>query len=124
MNKLLRARTLLLITLLTISYTSFGQSKIEMQVEGRKYKNAETGLVIVYGYISTLNTYGITITNKNGVKFHFMNCDKRVASDEMSMILRSCFNPNDGSGVGTIYVYPKKIVTQATDIRMEYELVE
>lgn len=114
----------LLFLLLGLSFSSFGQSRIEMMIEGKKFKNAQTGLVIQYGYISPLNTYGITFTNKNGVKFYFMNCDRNVSSDELSMILRSCMNPDDGSGVGTIYVYPKRIIIQASDGRMVYEIIE
>jgi len=113
-----------LVLLLGLSSTGFGQTKIEMMIEGRKFKNTETGLVIQYGYISPLNTYGITFTNKNGVKFYFMNCDKNVSSDELSMILRSCMNPDDGSGVGTIYVFQKRFIIQASDGRMVYDLVE
>jgi hypothetical protein len=31
-------------------------------------------------------------------------------------------NPYDGSGVGTIYIFPKKVIVQASDGRMVYEL--
>jgi len=34
------------------------------------------------------------------------------------MTLRSCMNPNDGSGVGTIYVFPKRVIIQTSDGRM------
>ncbi|MFM7645550.1 MAG: hypothetical protein ACKO41_02440 [Sphingomonadales bacterium] len=115
---------ILLFLLIAMSFNGFGQSRIEMMIEGKKFKNEQTGLVIQYGYISPLNTYGVTFTNKNGVKFYFMNCDRNVSSDELSMILRSCMNPNDGSGVGTFYVYPKRIIIQASDGRMVYEIEE
>lgn len=123
MKKFVRLRLFLLILLLTISHIGFSQTKIEMQVEGKKYKNTKTGLIAQYGYISSLNTYGVTITNKNGVKFYFINCDKYIASDELSMTLKSCFNPDDGSGVGVVYVYPRRIVIQSSDVRLEYELI-
>lgn len=115
----------LLITSIAISaFQAVGQSRIEMMIEGKSFKNSNTGLSIKYGYISALNTYGITFTNKNGAKFYFMNCDKNVSSDELSMTLRSCMNPYDGSGVGTIYIFPKKVVVQASDGRMVYDLEE
>ena len=101
-----------------------GQTAIESFVEGRKYKNEDTGLQIQYGYISPYNTYGITFTNSYYNKFYFINCTKDVSSDQQSMILTSCFNPNDGSGVGTVYVYPRRIVVQASDGRLVYDLVE
>lgn len=117
-------RVFFILLLLSTSYISFSQTRIEMLIEGRKFKNSETGLIIQYGYISPLNTYGITFSNKNGVKFYFINCDKNVASDELSMILRSCMNTDDGSGIGTIYAYPKRIIVQASDGRMVYDIVE
>lgn len=116
---------LALICSLTISsFNAASQSRIEMMIEGKSFKNSTTGLSIKYGYISPLNTYGITFINKNGVKFYFMNCDKNVSSDELSMTLRSCMNPNDGSGVGTIYIFPRKVIVQASDGRMVYDLEE
>jgi hypothetical protein len=113
---------LLLTSITVFTFEAVGQSRIEMMIEGKSFKNTDTGLSIKYGYISSLNTYGITITNKNGAKFYFMNCDKNVSSDELSMTLRSCMNPYDGSGVGTIYIFPKKVIVQASDGRMVYEL--
>jgi len=109
---------LLLISINVFTFKAIGQSRIEMIIEGKSFKNTDTGLSIKYGYISSLNTYGITFTNKNGAKFYFMNCDKNVSSDELSMTLRSCMNPNDGSGVGTIYVFPKRVIIQTSDGRM------
>jgi len=115
---------LLLISINVFTFKAIGQSRIEMIIEGKSFKNTDTGLSIKYGYISSLNTYGITFTNKNGAKFYFMNCDKNVSSDELSMTLRSCMNPNDGSGVGTIYVFPKRVIIQTSDGRMIYEIEE
>lgn len=80
-------------------------------------------MTIQYGYISSLNTYGITFINKYGNKFYFMNCTKQVSSDESYIILTSCINPDDGSGVGTIYAGRSKIIVKASDGQMEYELV-
>lgn len=42
-------------------------------MEGKEFKNSGNGLVIEYGYISSLNTYGIKVKNKRGDKFHFIN---------------------------------------------------
>lgn len=116
-------KLILLFILFISSYNLFSQTKIEDYLEGRKFKNDESGLIIQYGYISSLNTYGITFTNRNGAKFYFMNCSKQASSDESYMIFTSCMNPDDGSGVGTIYASRTKIIVKASDGQMQYDLV-
>lgn len=101
----------------------FSQTKIEDYLEGRKFKNAQTGLVLQYGYISSLNTNGITYTNGYGDKFYFMNCSKRISSDETYMVLTECMNPQNGSGLGTIYAYRTKVIVKASDGQLQYDLV-
>ena len=67
-------KKLLLLIIFTASFfISNAQSNIENFIEGRRYKNYNTGLIIQYGYISSLNTYGIIFTNKYGNKYYFMN---------------------------------------------------
>lgn len=101
----------------------FSQGGIEFQVEGKQFKNNETGLSIQYGYISQWNTYGLTFTNKNGAVFYFINCTKDISSDGNSMILTQCRNLNDESA-GTVYVYPNRIIQSYPDGRFVYELVK
>ena len=103
---------------------SWGQSSIVDYLEGRKFKNYNTGLVFQYGYISSLNTNGITITNKFGNKFYFMNCSKDVEDDESLVIFTQCFNPDDGKGIGKVYAYRTKIIVIADDGKMEYTLIK
>jgi len=107
---------------LAYSFNAFSQSKIEDYLEGKKFKNSSTGLIIQYGYISSLNTYGIIFTNSYGNKFNYMNCSKQVSSDESYMILTNCMNPESGSGVGTVYAYRTKIIVRASDGQMQYDL--
>ena len=102
---------------------SFGQSRIEQLVEGREFKNSETGLIIQYGYISTWNTYGVTFRNKNGVKFYYINCTKSVASDQESMVLTQCRDLDDKSA-GKIYIFPRKIIQVYPDGRFVFDIVE
>lgn len=116
-------KLLFVLICLVYSFSSFGQSRIEDYLEGKKFKNSSTGLVIQYGYISSLNTYGITFTNSYGNKFYYMNCSKQVSSDETYMILTNCLNPDSGSGVGTIYAYRTKIIVRASDGQMQYDLI-
>lgn len=100
-----------------------GQYDIEYDVEGKKYKNQETGLTIQYGNISEWNTFGITFTNKNGVKFYYINCSINVSSDRRSMVIYDCRNLNDQSS-GRIYFYPNKVIQSGSDGQIVYELVE
>ena len=43
-------------------------------MDGKTFQNNENGLEIQYGYISSYNTYGIKVSNKNGAKFFYINC--------------------------------------------------
>ena len=116
-------KLLLVIICFVYSFCSFGQSKIEDYLEGKKFKNSSTGLIIQYGYISSLNTYGITFTNSYGNKFNYMNCSKQVSSDESYVIFTNCMNPESGSGVGTVYAYRTRIIVKASDGQMQYDLI-
>lgn len=103
----------LLLTITFISIlSSFAQSDIEFYIEGRKYRNDATGMIIQYGNITSLNTMGLTLTNKNGVKFYFMNCYRRIASDGSFMLFRDCLNPENGSGIGEVYAYKNKFIIE------------
>ncbi len=113
----------ILIFIFCNSLKTFGQSRIEQLIEGKEFKNAETGLTIQYGYISTWNTYGVTFKNKNGAKFYFINCSKTVASDQESMILTQCRDLDD-KGSGKIYIYPRKIIQVYPDGRFVFDIVE
>lgn len=116
-------KAILFLNLIICTLNLFSQTKIEDYLEGRKFKNAATGLVLQYGYISSLNTNGITYTNGYGDKFYFMNCSKRVSSDETYMVLTECMNPQNGSGLGTIYAYRTKVIVKASDGQLQYDLV-
>ena len=113
---------LLTVTVMSI-LSSFAQSDIEFFIEGRKYKNDATEMIIQYGNITSLNTMGLTITNKNGVKFYFMNCDRRIASDGSFMLFRDCLNPENGSGIGEVYAYKNKFIIVNSDGKLEFNLI-
>jgi hypothetical protein len=42
-------------------------------MDGKTFFNSDNGLEIEYGYISSYNTYGIKVLNKNGARFYFIN---------------------------------------------------
>jgi hypothetical protein len=89
-------------------------------VEGKYFRNSQTGLRVKYGYISSLNTYGITFVNSYENKFYYMNCSERLSSDEQYMELTNCMSPDDGSGIGDIDVYKDRIVINARDGSLTY----
>ncbi len=109
--------------LLTFSCSLFSQTDIVDYLEGRKFQNARTGLIVKYGYISHLNTSGMTFTNSYGDNHYFMNCDVQKSSDDRFAIFTSCMNVETGGGVGKIVAYRNKIIIIASDGEMEYELM-
>ena len=39
------------------------------------------------------------------------------------MVLTECMNPQNGSGLGTIYAYRTKLIVKASDGQLQYDLV-
>ena len=50
------------------------KSDVISYMEGKSFDDG-TGLTIEYGYISSLNTYGIIITNIHNTRFHYIDVD-------------------------------------------------
>lgn len=71
--------TIILISILSITtdaqstFTSLGD--VIQYMNGKTFVNNEIGVKLAYGYISTANTYGITVTNKKGASFYYINCN-------------------------------------------------
>lgn len=74
-------------------------------VDGRKFKCSSNGLLLKYGYISSLNTYGFTFTNSYNNDFYFINCSVESNTGESIGVFTNCINPEDGSGIGVATVY-------------------
>jgi hypothetical protein len=71
---LLIASILLTISFVNAQSSSFNEeSQVISYMNGKTFYNSDSGLEIEYGYISSYNTYGIKIKNKNDVKFYFIN---------------------------------------------------
>ncbi len=63
------------IAITTSSQTIFNsKTDVIKYMENKTFVNYEMGLKISYGYISNANTYGITVKNKNGSAFYYINC--------------------------------------------------
>ena len=71
--------------ILTIVLLTFGSAKAQSlfneesdvisYMDGKSFYNSDNGLTIEYGYISSYNTYGIKVKNKDGGKFYFINVE-------------------------------------------------
>lgn len=51
------------------------ESNVISYMDGKTFYNEDSGLELEYGYISSYNTYGIKVKNKNGVRFYFINVE-------------------------------------------------
>jgi hypothetical protein len=102
----------------------FSQTNIENYIEGRKFKNAESGVIMEYGYIPSLNTKGISYTNQNGKDYVF--CSKKISSDGTYMVLTRCIDQQNESVSGTMYFYRTKVIVKEpdSDRRLQFDLVD
>jgi hypothetical protein len=108
-----------------ISHVSIAQNysqSVKYFAEGKYYKNSETGRSVKYGYISSLNTYGVTFKDAEGNLANFMNCNEQLSSDEQYMELTYCMSPNTGGTLGTIGVSKHKIVLNSSDGSLTFYL--
>jgi hypothetical protein len=103
-----------------LSYAQNFNQSIDEYAEGKYYKNNQTGLRVKYGYISSLNTYGLTFKNSFGNEFFFINCSQRFSGDKQYMQLTNCMSPDDGSGIGQVGVYKDKIIISTNEGSLIY----
>ncbi|MGV1013007.1 MAG: hypothetical protein ACOYBS_11215 [Flavobacterium sp.] len=106
----------------------YSNSEINLKdwLEGRKFQCSSNGLIIEYGYISSLNTYGFTFTNSYNNEFYFINCSTESNTAETIGIFSNCLNPENGSGIGVAKVYRNlnKIVVGDLSGQFTYNLIE
>jgi hypothetical protein len=50
-----------------------GDANIIQYLDGKNFADG-SGMTISYSYISSINTYGTTINNRQGAKFIYFNC--------------------------------------------------
>ncbi len=76
MKNLLILATILLAFGFTHAQSIFNEeSNVVSYMDGKSFYNSDNGLTIQYGYISSYNTYGIKVKNKDGGKFYFINVE-------------------------------------------------
>lgn len=95
-------------------------------LEGKRFKSNKNGLIVQYGYISSLNTSGFTFINSFGDKFYYMNCSKEISADQSLGVFTQCINPAGGGEIGVIKVYKtgKKINIGDSSGQFTYNLIE
>ncbi|MFN5370745.1 MAG: hypothetical protein ACK5B6_04705 [Bacteroidia bacterium] len=103
----------LLSLLIAVSFNASAQrelfsdeSSVVVYLEGKVFYNSENGLKVSYGYIPSANTYGIMVTNRNGVRFNFINV--RIDSFGTFADLNG-MSPEDGSNFG-FRLYSGKLI--------------
>ena len=82
------------------------ESSVVVYLEGKVFHNSENGLNVSYGYISSANTYGIVVTNRNGARFNFINV--RIDAFGTFADLYG-MSPEDGSNFG-FRLYSGKLI--------------
>ena len=112
----------IILCMVPMAYAQNYSQSVKDFAEGKYYKNTETGRSIKYGYISSLNTYGITFKDAQGNLSNFMNCNEKLSSDEQYMKLTYCMSPNTGGTLGTIEVLKHKIVLNGSDGSLTFYL--
>ena len=75
-------------------------------MDGKTFFNSVNGLEIVYGYISSYNTYGIKVLNKNGSRFYFINVNITCYGSSADLFGMSA---EDGGNFG-FRLYKNKLV--------------
>jgi len=107
---------------LTFSLMLNAQSSqsIDEFAEGRWYYNSQNGSKVKYGYISSLNTYGLTLKTSNGYVGYFMNCSISFSRDRQYMELTGCMNPDNGGGVGIASFYKDRVIFSGDDGDITY----
>ena len=77
MNKILLFCIIIFSTYSGIAQSTSFREEIDVItfMENKRFYNSDQGLEIQYGYISSYNTYGIKVKNRNGAQFYFINVD-------------------------------------------------
>lgn len=102
----------------TIDYNS--NQSIDKFAEGKWYYNSQNGSKVKYGYITSLNTYGLTLKTSSGNVGYLMNCSMGISRDNQYMELTRCMNPETGGGVGTARFYKDRIIFSGDDGDLTY----
>ena len=104
-----------------LSSNSFAQTVREL-IEGKYFENSQRGYSFKYGYISSLNTYGITVKTPDGGLADFINCTVNESSDGQYMVLTYCFSPITNGTLGKIEIYKDRLILNGSDGTLTFYL--
>ncbi len=82
------------------------ESDVISYMEDKTFYNNDNGLEVEYGYISSYNTYGIKVKNKNDVQFYFINVEITPYGSSADLFGMSA---EDGSNFG-FRLYSQKLI--------------
>jgi hypothetical protein len=121
MNKIL-----LICLILSASYSALAQTAVfreetdvMMFMEDKRFYNSDQGLEIQYGYISSYNTYGIKVKNRNGAQFYFINVDIKPYGSFADFVGMS---PVDGANLSFRLYQDKLIVGRGESVEVTFYL--
>lgn len=97
------------------NYAQNSNQSVRDFIEEKYFSNQETGRSIKFGYISSLNTYGLTFKDSEGNLAYFMNCSVDFSSNIQYMTLTYCMSPVTGDSLGKIGVYKDRMIWYGTD---------
>ena len=89
------------------------ESNVISYMDGKSFYNSDNGLTIEYGYISSYNTYGIKVKNKDGGKFYFINVEITTNGTFADLFGMSA---ESGSNFG-FRLYKGKLIVGKGDLR-------
>ena len=112
--------------ILSSSFYGFAQSTsfkeltdVMTFMEGKRFYNSDQGLEIQYGYISSYNTYGIKVKNRNGAQFYFINVDIKPYGSFADFVGMS---PVDGANLSFRLYRDKLIVGKGESVEVTFYL--
>lgn len=119
-------RILLFCLILSASYSGLAQTAAFREetdvmtfMEDKRFYNSDQGLEIQYGYISSYNTYGIKVKNRNGAQFYFINVDIKPYGPYADFVGMS---PVDGANLSFRLYRDKLIVGRGESVEVTFYL--
>lgn len=93
------------------------EDDVRIFMQDKWFSHPDNGLKITYGYISSLNTYGIKIKNKHNAEFYYINVD--IKTYGVYAILRG-MSPEDGSNFSFRLFKDRAVVGYGQDGETSY----
>jgi hypothetical protein len=119
-------KILLICLILSTSYSALAQTAVFREetdvmtfMEDKRFYNSDQGLEIQYGYISSYNTYGIKVKNRNGAQFYFINVDIKPYGSFADFVGMS---PVDGANLSFRLYQDKLIVGRGESVEVTFYL--